>query len=180
MTCRRQRRLRKCLRADAVLLEKRPVQRPLDYDRAFGRLGELHDPVRARGLRARKRQSAPEADEIMRVLDNVMLEPCLAQRPCREGCVEWHGANDFIDARVSVPSVVRKTIVCCSIHLEWRPQLVRDRKTRLRLLAGIDMRSTSSNSCACARAETSPRSRTPQSGFRARRPASKSALLGAV
>src|SRR4029079_16541177 len=121
-----------------------------------------------------------EANEIMRVLDDVMLEPCLAQRACREGCVERHGANDFIDARVFVPSVMRKGLASCRIHLEWRPQLVRDRRTRLRLLAGIDMRSSSSNPCACARAETSPRSRTPHSALRARRPASKSSWLGVV
>src|SRR4051812_25055293 len=116
----------------------------------------------------------------MCVLDDVMLEPCLAQRPCREGCVERHGANDFISSRVFVPCVMRKGLVSCRIHMEWHPQLVRDRKTRLRLLAGIDMRSTSSIPCACARAETSPTSRTPHSASCARRPASKSALLGAV
>src|SRR6516165_2451168 len=84
VTRRRERGLRKRARRDAVLLEKRAVQRPLDDQRPLRCFGELHDPIRIRRLRGRERQSSSKADEVVRVLRDVMLEARLAQRAGRE------------------------------------------------------------------------------------------------
>ena len=104
VTRRRERRLGEDRRRDAVLLEKRAVQRPLDHDRALGRLGELHDPVRVRRLGGRQGQGAAEADQVVRVLRDVVLEARLAQRAGRELGVEGHRADDLVGAGVAVPS----------------------------------------------------------------------------
>jgi len=71
--------LRKHFRRDAVLPEERAVQRALDDKGALRRFGKLHDPIRIRRLRRCKRQSASKADEVVRVLRDVVLEPRLAQ-----------------------------------------------------------------------------------------------------
>src|SRR5215469_5930734 len=108
VTRRRERRLRERPRRDAVLLEERAVQRPLDDQRPLRRLGELHDAIRIWRLRRGKGQRASKADEVVRVLRDVMLEACLAQRARRELCVEGHRADDLVDGGVSIPGLARE------------------------------------------------------------------------
>src|SRR5262245_1286315 len=108
VTCRRQRSLRERPRRDAVLLEKRAVQRPLDDQRPFRRFGELDDPIRSRRLRGGERQSTSKADEVVRVLRDVMLEARFAQRAGRELRVEGHRADDLVDGDVLVPGLARE------------------------------------------------------------------------
>src|SRR5262252_3482977 len=108
VTRRRERCLRERPRRDAVLLEERAVQRPLDDQRALRRLGELHDAIRIWRLRGRERQSTSKADEVVRVLRDVMLEACLAQRAGRELRVEGHRADDLVDRGVFIPGLARE------------------------------------------------------------------------
>src|SRR5262245_2092878 len=108
VTRRRERGLRERPRRDAVLLEKRAVQRPLDDQRPLRRIGELHDPIRIRRLRGGERQSTPKADEVVRILRDVMLEARLAQRAGRELRVEGHRADDLVDGDVLVPGLARE------------------------------------------------------------------------
>jgi hypothetical protein len=105
------------------------VQRPLDDDRPLGRFCELHDSIRLRRLGGGKRQRAAEADEVMRVLGNVVLEARLAQRSGRELGVERHGADDLVGRGVAIPGFARKGKMCGRIHdgvslgrfHEWKP-----------------------------------------------------------
>src|SRR5215831_15418085 len=108
VTRRRERGLRERPRRDAVLLEKRAVQRPLDNQRPLRRFGELHDPIRIRRLRGGERQSTSKADEVVRVLRDVMLEARLAQRAGRELRVERHRADDLVDRGVFIPGLARE------------------------------------------------------------------------
>src|SRR5215472_9914114 len=108
VTRRRERGLRERPRRDAILLEKRAVQRPLDDKRPLRRFGELHDPIRIRRLRGGERQSTPKADEVVRVLRDVMFEARFAQRAGRELRVEGHRADDLVDGGVLVPGLARE------------------------------------------------------------------------
>ena len=105
---RRERRLRKDLRRDAVLSEKRTMQRALHDEGAFRRFGELHDAICIRRLRCCKGQSASEADEVMRILRDVVLEPRLAQRARRELRVERHGADRLVNCGIALPGFARE------------------------------------------------------------------------
>jgi hypothetical protein len=60
--------------ADAELLKEGAVQSPLHDHGHLGAFGELHQAIRIRGLGGGQRQRAPEADEVMRVLGDVVLE----------------------------------------------------------------------------------------------------------
>src|SRR5215468_6774426 len=104
----RERRLRERPRRDAVLLEERAVQRPLDDQRPLRRFGELHDAIRIWRLRRGKGQRASKADEVVRVLRDVMLEARLAQRARRELRVEGHRADDLVDGGIVVPGLARE------------------------------------------------------------------------
>src|SRR2546428_4893446 len=108
VTRRRERGLRERSRRDAVLLEKRAVQRQLDDQRPLRCFGELHDPIRIRRLRGRERQSTSKADEVVRVLRDVMLEARLAQRAGRELRVERHRADDLVNGGVFIPGLARE------------------------------------------------------------------------
>src|SRR5204863_9735251 len=103
-----------------------------------------------------------------------------AQRAGRELRVERHRADDLVGARVLIPGSARERGWRGAAHDRLVPGFKGRWKTRLRLLAGMATRSTRSSPCRPARSETSPRSRTPHCGSRARRLASKAALLGAV
>src|SRR6516165_5596305 len=108
VTRRRERRPRKRPRGDPILLEERAVQRPLDDQRPLRRFGELYDPIRIRRLRGRERQSPSKADEVVRVLRDVMLEARVAQRAGRELRVEGHRADGLVDGGVFVPGLARE------------------------------------------------------------------------
>jgi hypothetical protein len=90
------------------LLEERAVQRALDDQRPLRRFGELYDPIRIRRLRGRQRQSTSKADEVVRVLRDVMLEARVAQRAGRELRVEGHCADGLVDGGVFVPGLARE------------------------------------------------------------------------
>src|SRR4030095_1986102 len=86
------------------------MQRALHDEGAFRRLGELHDAIRIRRLRCCKGQSASKADEVMRILCNVVLEPRLAQQARRELRVERHGADGLVNCGIALPGVAREDV----------------------------------------------------------------------
>src|SRR6516162_7182771 len=108
MTRWRERRPRERPRGDPILLEERAVQRPLDDQRPLCRFGELYDAIRIWGFRRGKGQRASKADEVVRVLRDVMLEARLAQRAGRELRVEGHRADGLVDGGVSIPGLARE------------------------------------------------------------------------
>src|ERR1700720_1716862 len=108
MTRRRERRPRERPRGDPILLEERAVQRPLDDQRPLRRFGELYDAIRIWGFRRGKGQRSSKADEVVRVLRDVMLEARLAQRAGRELRVEAHRADGLVDGGVFVPGLARE------------------------------------------------------------------------
>src|SRR5262249_7116285 len=148
-------------------------------DRPLGRLRELHDAFRARRLCGRHSQRASEPDQVMGILGDVVLEPRLAQRAGRELGVERHRSDELVGLRVAIPGLARER---SDLAHDRRvlAQVAARRNTTLRLFTGMATRSTKSSPCLPARAQTSPRSRTPQSGLLRRKPRSKAALLGAV
>src|SRR6185369_9913400 len=103
-------RAREYVGRDAVLLEEGSVQRALDDDRALGGFRELHDAIRVRCLGRSQRESAAEADQVVGVLGDVVFEPVLAQRAGRELGIEWHCANDVVDAGIALPGGLRKGV----------------------------------------------------------------------
>ena len=106
----RKRRGAERLRRDAVLPKERAMQRALDHDRALRRLGELYDPVGVGRLGRGQRQRTPEADQVVRILGDVVLEPRLIQRAGRELGIERHAAYDLIDIGVPFPCRARECV----------------------------------------------------------------------
>src|SRR5262249_52155300 len=134
VTRRRERGLREPPRGDAVRLENGAVQRPLDDQRPLRRFGELHDPIRIRRLRGGERQSTPKADEVVRILRDVMLEARLAQRAGRELRVEGHRADDLVDGDVLVPGLAREETG--SAHGDGVPETDRRAPRRVQNMVG--------------------------------------------
>src|ERR1700751_4427042 len=134
MTRRREWRPRERPRGDLILLEERAVQRPLDDQRPLRRFGELYDPIRIRRLRGRQRQSTSKADEVVRVLRDVMLEARVAQRAGRELRVEAHRADGLVDGGVFVPGLAREEPR--SAHGDGVPETERHTSRRVENMVG--------------------------------------------
>jgi hypothetical protein len=103
MAGRRKGRLRERFKRDAKLLEERAVQRAFDNNRHFGGLGELDDAVRGGGFRGRQGQGAPEPDEVVGVLRNVVPEPRLAEHARRKLRIERHGPDCLVKPGIAGP-----------------------------------------------------------------------------
>src|SRR5918995_1827593 len=104
----RQRCLGEELWRDAELRKERTMQRTLDNDRDLSCLGELHDAVRLRRFSGGERQGASKADQIMRILCDVVPEARPVEDACRELLVEGHRAYGFVDRGVPLPRLIRK------------------------------------------------------------------------
>src|SRR5215207_8792239 len=104
----RQRCLGEKLGGDAELRKERTMQRALDNDRDFSCVGELHDAVRLRRFSGGERQGTSEADQIMRILCDVVRETYPVEDASRELRVEAHRAYGFVDRGVPLPRLTRE------------------------------------------------------------------------
>src|SRR3954447_21875390 len=136
VTRRRQRCLGEKLGRDAELRKERTMQRALDNDRDFSCLSELHDAVRLRRFRGGDRQGAPEADQIMRILCDVVLEACPVENACRELSVERHGAYSLVGKGVAFPGLSRKRTGIDRSHWNLQERPARSRRWRRAGCAG--------------------------------------------